>query len=339
MVSTLAPEFRRGASREGRSPSGLVNEQGGIIAHISRRRLMPWRRLGKFQRVHLSEYLNSEFWLDKTSAYSMKPVELLPFDTFHSYYKCFAIGSTCKYTVNADLASCKWIDLAGRRVKVRQASLGHAIEHLTKRSSQGDHRASQLLREVFQPIQQDIQEGHLDSPLLKRFVDTSYQANKNTIVSFTDVRPSETLEWCVHLILTLGQFETEAEIFSCGSMYEAFQKARLLPPDDPIERAEFIEDSVQEYVRQRMEWFPEITDLDAALTEARLDADQPVKIAHRLTLKYLYEEGQYKAIGVKQLKRRMKDAEQILNDFVTHKEISYLGKSENLPSFITSITN
>jgi len=122
--------------------------------------------------------LNSSLFLDTTSAFNLRPPELLIFTDLQLYSECFVAKRVRKPPISNDLAAAAWLDGIGRQVKLYSCSIDKCLLFLNEHSSAGNNITTQLLEEVFVPIKLG------DAALHKIFVEFVDAREIVSVISF-----------------------------------------------------------------------------------------------------------------------------------------------------------
>ena len=256
-ISTLTPEYRSTVVQRTQPVLTLDGGEDGPIPVQRRRDLPPWRQFTPKQVVVLQQYIDNIYHLDSTWRFSLRPPELMLFDTLQMYCKWFIRGQRCRqYEAVPALGECVWIDGAGYRVYLRQRYVAEASEHIYNMSFVDDdddvsEPAMELYCHVFGRLQRVLQ-GEPVTPLYLRFVDTT--ATQRNVVVFSAVTPFQFPSFLVHLLPSKGHFKTELDLYSCGDLREAFVLSGLLPSVQPLEAE--LAALIRAYVTEQLQWLP-----------------------------------------------------------------------------------
>ena len=129
--------------------------------------------------------------------------------------------------LNDDVSSCAWYDALGRRVRLRK----HALPELVKR-----------LESLAETDFKNCYSWDLRAKLLsltttsdfvdrKRFVDSEDCDKLLPIPVCSNITPNTPAPFLLHLMLMLGEFETELDIRMQGTMRESLANAKLIGDD------------------------------------------------------------------------------------------------------------
>jgi hypothetical protein len=211
------------------------------------------------QQLAMPDYTSGSYYLDVTTAFSLRPPELVIFDKLELYAKwfCFKSRGKRRYSVDIDLSLCLWVDGAGRQVRLRHAHVSSACEYLFHLQTSADivkaEHATELCTAIFNDLHYEhgtVQQLDAYSDLYNTFVDITKR--KRNVVVFTQVTPSQFSRFLVHLLLSTGSYVTEIDLYSSPSMLEAFCRATLIPNDEPTE--EDVKRIARQYVIDQLQW-------------------------------------------------------------------------------------
>ena len=77
---------------------------------------------------------------------------------------------------------------------------------------------------------------------------------QRNVVVFEPPLPSNVSEFFAHIILTMGHFTTELDVYSQPNMTAAFRAAHLIAADDPNETG--VKEITRKYVTDQLLWYP-----------------------------------------------------------------------------------
>uniref|UniRef100_UPI00358E8AEA uncharacterized protein n=1 Tax=Myxine glutinosa TaxID=7769 RepID=UPI00358E8AEA len=263
-VSTQAPEYRSAVTKRRGGQhvddiAGGAGAAGGTPEAVQARRGLPaWRQFTYNQTIVIQQLLDGYYYLDSTWKFSVRPPELMLFDDLHSYSRWFCMKTCKRYDIDADLASCPWISGNTQRIRLRQAHVKDAVAFV-EQQRQSDipsraEQAAQMYRAIFAPLQaeHDGAAGGEKSNFYHKFVDVTKV--QNNIVVFTAVTPFVLPSFLVHLLLSMGKFNTEVDLYSCPELKSAFVKAGLIP--DGVTDVASIHQLARRYIEEQLMWLP-----------------------------------------------------------------------------------
>ena len=95
------------------------------------------------------------------------------------------------------------------------------------------------------------------------------KVQKLPIIWFNSVKPGEPVRWLIHLLISMGEFDCEANLLGCGDMVQNFTRANLLREGN-VHRQEDVANLARRYVEEQLVYLPGGTYLfDRHLVQAR----------------------------------------------------------------------
>jgi predicted GIY-YIG superfamily endonuclease len=275
-VSTMPPEYRAAVIKRP-AARNAVDGGGGQLRPVEARRHLPiWRHFTQTQELAMQDYTTGSYYLDVTTAFSLRPPELTIFDNLELYAKWFAFKSIGgqTYEAAADLAACVWIDGAYRKVRLRYAHVLSACEFLVNMQNCADpikrRCALELCNAIFDELDyehQTVPDPDAHSELYLRFVDVA--KTKRNVVVFTQVTPTQFSRFLIHLMLSAGNFVTEIDLYTAPTMLEAFKRASLIADLNPT--VDDVKRIAQNYVLDQLQWLAVGTRRFSKLLQCLLD--------------------------------------------------------------------
>ena len=205
---------------------------------------------------------------DKVSVFGIRPVELLQlirgvkhyFEWFHICDKVMSCDAI-KEALNADVLKCMWIDGMGRRVMMRKSALSDIKWHLL---SVSNSRLARHSLELKYALIHMINCGHERMESL--FVFNDRKADY-PIAVFSKIVPEQTSKFILHILLIMGEYDTELDLKNAGTIENIFLKAGLIRKESIDNRSAMEADIVllmQRLINEVVPYQP--------LTERRLDS-------------------------------------------------------------------
>lgn len=197
-----------------------------------RRNVLPSeRQFTTCQRLLLQPSTSTSASYDKITLFGLRPVEILKlFPRVRDYYEWFVVEdkvmkkNDISAGLSADVTECLWIDGLGRRVRLRKQACNKAkawLEAMEKDDISNEHSGE--LRTHLLDI---INRGCEDNKFIKD--DTGEEV---PIVVFSRVSPNRSSNFLLHIMLALGQFDTELDLKASGSMKDSLAMAKLIPSE------------------------------------------------------------------------------------------------------------
>lgn len=221
----------------------------------------------------------SPFTIDSVTVFGLRPPELLFVNRQDIYFKWFKrynipfataqarkmkqhfhLVDYCKRNIQKSLSWCCWIDATSKVVKLRAAAVGLVVEYIRNAKAMdfgGVSLKSATLR-LFLTFKQKLQEEEL--PMGVRHGRKAWEAKKLRflcdwelehlpVVWFNPTKPLHATRFLIHILLSMGSFENEMELFTKGSFADSFIYARLF---DPAHAEESVNELTRNYVMNQL---------------------------------------------------------------------------------------
>ena len=128
-----------------------------------------------------------------------------------------------------DVFNCGWIDGTGRQIRV----LGVALEEIM---ALPEHELNGEMRELFHDLNSlyvrrtDISGVELVQyeRYRKLFLDNEFEYQYPRVPVNNCIRPQQTESFIIHIILSMAEFDTEVDLFSCRTIRDVFRRGNLL---------------------------------------------------------------------------------------------------------------
>ncbi|KAF4650828.1 hypothetical protein FOL47_000836 [Perkinsus chesapeaki] len=204
------------------------------------------------------EASRSDILPDPICHFSLRPPELLYIDDLRTYTKFFTSKPAKKtdFPVNnrerptvydamikEDVRESSWIDATGKIIRVQKRYLDRLIAY-TQEKANTDERAREVVILLEEAQQRD--------ELHRRLVDSS---SKRRVVVFSSALPHHGHKFLVHLLLTLGRFETELDLFDVADLKVSFERAGLVKNAQAVTDRE-INKMMRRYILEQVLYTP-----------------------------------------------------------------------------------
>lgn len=214
-------------------PTNDVTSAAGDMSTL--RRLKKAQPMTKHQLLTMKGTVSKSANYDNVTLFSIRPVEMMQlFCNLGEYYRWFTHGkdslSVAKIMEGLDenVTKCEWIDGVGRRIRLRKKALP-----FVKKRLQGIQRCDvsleswELRKHLIHVIEND-----LDCPLF-----IAEDDNKPLpIPVFSNVSPDNSSQFILHVMLMLGNVQTELELKTMKSMKHCLAATGLIPDQDLDDR-------------------------------------------------------------------------------------------------------
>ena len=185
---------------------------------INLRNALPlWRQFTESQKRTIEVHLESSISVCNITAYSARPPELLFIRNPKEYFWLLERHEiknldTLKLQQLLTTNSMVWIDGFGKQVLIRKNRTSYFFDCLQNSNEQCAVHLSAILQ------------TEVD---LLPFTSSNDDNRSSAVVFFSKIYPADAGKFFVHLLLSMGQFETELDLFSCNNLLDCFKKAGL----------------------------------------------------------------------------------------------------------------
>ena len=212
--------------------------------HFTVRNTLPsWRQFTASQQRVIEMNIESNISTSNITAHSARPPELLFVTNPKQYFWLFErlpVRKLDAVKLQTMLTSenMHWIDGFGKQVLIRQKRINNFLIALEK----SNHVSAAMLKQTF-----DNQSN------FENLVSSNTDQKSNVVVYFSKVFPSEGSKFLIHLLLSMGHFETEFDLFNCTNLKESFIKSGLLSTETLSETALTL---TKRYILEQAQFLP-----------------------------------------------------------------------------------
>jgi len=189
--------------------------------------------------------------LDRITIYSCRPPELRFVPNVSIFWCCFTRNwckrppqdshlTTSEIHLHHNLYLCAWLDGLEYRILVKPKGIVKILElpECTGETRRLFELLNYICYGVIPPTNHHMNHTMHDLQLLKkRFVDLDFGLNTHLpLPVYTLVKPKQATRFLIHILLSMGSFSNEGELFSGATPTKWFRNAKLLPGqnDDPV---------------------------------------------------------------------------------------------------------
>jgi GIY-YIG catalytic domain. len=250
------------------------------ILQLPRERQFTWS-----QELLIRDQYCSPVTIDNITAHGIRPPELYQFDYPQHYVQYFywkhpsvrektlSSGrrvSVTEQLVSQDIVSSAWIDGMERQVFVRKAAIDVILStynsklpsemlflfHILYLQCYNDFHAT-ATPEIMHRVRVRMSSQHHKS-IVTVFLTNDDRDVKLPLPVIVPVKPNRPQKFLISLILSLGRFHNEIELWNAGSLNEVFYNASLIPvhPSIRFPTCEEIERVLKMYVDQYLLYIP-----------------------------------------------------------------------------------
>lgn len=188
---------------------------------------------------------------DKVTRFGLRPVELLDIvRNLGLYYRLFSIDNTptgsneIQSLLDENIKSCPWFDATGCRVRLRRKAAKEFRSHLELVSltdvERFKHIESRILMKHFLDKLEDLNEIIYDETFWEHASSVKYDL---PIPVYSSITPNNPSDFLLHIMLVLGQFETELDLRLQPTIREGLIASNLIGTETDC-------DSLRDYSRQ-----------------------------------------------------------------------------------------
>ena len=225
-----------------------------IGRHVRRSLNFPaHRQFTDMEEIIIRDALGCPLSLDGITLFACRPPELRFVNQPSTYFICFTRckhrnpnritgKSTTEELLNVNLFDCGWVDGLDCQVLVKPKAIPFLLQNL---------ECSGETRDLFQCLNyivygvvangncyMDMASKDLDN-LQRRFVDVHYGYDTMLpLPLYSVVRPTQGSRFLIFLLLSMGKFNNEGELFCGTSMNAFFSNAGLLPDRESVTEAD-----------------------------------------------------------------------------------------------------
>ena len=203
------------------------------------------------QKIIIEDISSSNLSVDKVTKFSVRPPQLLFITKMQFYYSHFT--SLKKILKKSDLITeltnfpVPWIDGCNYLIQVRSSSVDILKNFIAEKLNILDDAPIRRFKRVLDNIYSE--------PFRSKFLceDTNLSQSP-AIVVFSSVYPKNSFKFLLHLLYTMGDFETEIDLLNARTLRECFVKANILP--DGILNETHVAALLKKYVLEQMKFLP-----------------------------------------------------------------------------------
>ena len=221
---------------------------GQVIASYAARQrlrgLQRWRQLSDSEINILKDQAFSPVSVDRTTIFGVRPPELrfvqsqsLYFRWFHREKAVSKYVDACELhasLLDVDVKRSAWVDGLNCRVRLRRAAIPEVAEYV--RSNRRRLNIDRNLELLFVRLAR----YQLDPPLLgqrreqwnewqESLLCRQWQERAHLpLVVYSNIKPTQMHRFVLHVLLSMGEFNNELELFSVGDLRESFKVAGLV---------------------------------------------------------------------------------------------------------------
>ena len=253
------PIESRGTIQKKRNTQHTQNIPGSIdpttLVIRARQHLPDFRKLTNNQIALLKDNYQSETGMDKITMFGLRPPELLYVESPVLYFKWFVREKATKKPKNAnvheflittDQSQALWVDATGAIVRLRRAAVPCFITYTNQVIRQNCLQIQQACNMFLNTIGPEHESKVISSDITL--------SETTAVVVTSNVLPRNSPKFLIHIVLSMGLFTTELDIFNVPTMLEAFRKAKLIGSGPPT--IEDVRSIMRKYILEQLMYMP-----------------------------------------------------------------------------------
>ncbi|KAF4714116.1 hypothetical protein FOZ62_022488, partial [Perkinsus olseni] len=220
--------------------------EGNAVAAFDVREALgfpPERQILNAQIYTICDARQSNIMPDAISIFGVRPPELLFISSVKDYFECVdrkaipkrmlrngdQIQEVNEALLRVELAECPWIDGFDKQVRllpncisrVREAAVAYVTNRAYYYPQQGE-----LVRSIIRDILDPLLGNEPPMDLVERFVVPDDFFPRVAVLS--NPLPRYADRFLIHIILSMGRYETEVGVFDVANLRQSFQEAQLI---------------------------------------------------------------------------------------------------------------
>ena len=201
-------------------PGIKINRKNRSLGDLSvsiRNKLPSWRQFTDNQKQLISLNNQSNISVSSITAFSARPPELLFIDNPRAYFWLFERltiekNSFKKMKEMLSVNNMHWIDGFSRQIVIRRNRVTNFLDILNNCSNNSALQLKSVLT---------------SQTMLNGVISPNSDSRSNSVIYFSKIYPSDPPKFLIHLLLSMGQFQTEFDLFNCHCLKESFVSSGL----------------------------------------------------------------------------------------------------------------
>jgi len=201
---------------------------GRVSFGVERRRQLefPMDRQFTFEeQMIISDMLVCPDTIDRITKFSIRPPELRFITNLSLYHQCFiSYKPNSEHLLQQNFFTSAWVDGLGYQIMLRYSGILPILQLF---------ECPEQMKLLLYILRYDIVDVEFTFSQRQRmrtlFLHPDHlQLQPLPIIVFKPVKPNQTNRFLIHLLLSLGTYSNELQLFSCSNIVESFQRAQLL---------------------------------------------------------------------------------------------------------------
>ena len=203
--------------------------------------------------------------------------------TSETFGKQVSMYNNC---ITLDIVNTTWIDGCGRHIYIRVHAIAEVLTYISKRVDidfygdqnsneesetmlQDNDNAKEEIQKLFHVLQECIEKIRQNGTVLEREKDIAehffnmknyhdlqvFLSEPFPVVWFSSIKPSHGSRWLLHLLISMGEFENEYNLYCKGNMKACFVSCKLLSSNYENHEND-IKSLTKRYVLEQLNYIP-----------------------------------------------------------------------------------
>ena len=203
------------------------------------------------QKIIIEDVSCSKLSVDKVTKFSVRPPQLLFIKKMQVYYSHFT--SVKKFFKKNDLIKeltkfpVPWIDGCNYLIQIRSSSVDFLKNYIAEKVIINNDAPIRRFKTILDNIHSE--------PFRSKFLCEDLNLSQSpAVVVFSSVYPKNSFKFLLHLLYTMGEFETEIDLFNAKTLRGCFVKGNILPDGDLNET--HVVALLKKYILEQMKFLP-----------------------------------------------------------------------------------
>ena len=240
-----------------------------MISTRSDAMLETWRNHTDVETTLIKDLYKTKHALDAITRFSIRPPELRKlFNNPAEYYRWFSFSKKATKDafalkfISDDLRYSAFIDGIQFVVKIRLNAVKEILQCLEKKKNDSEQllEEEEIMISTIEEMCNTLTSNFDHEPNYVMHIEENVIDSDSTgllpICVFSQVRPTGGINFILHLLLSMGRFDTEIEMTVHGSLRECLRSAKLIGPSDEIAALkEYSNALLLRYITEQLKYF------------------------------------------------------------------------------------
>ena len=244
--------------------------------------LCEWRMLTSKQNIIMDDLKLSKISVDRITQYGLRPPELLRFiNMVEKYYRWFEIlPGKVKVTdledyISSNLYRSCWIDCLQRHIKLKKSALPEIMLWCDERENEPDIENNvvimiQLFKDINTIVQSNDGEMNMlesqqrienidefSTHVLNDLIHNDDDKDHLPIPVFSYIIPTMSTSFLLHIMLSMGKFETEIDLITHQDLRGSLKYCHLIGNNtDEDSLLQYAKDLTRKWIIEQVQYFP-----------------------------------------------------------------------------------